>query len=613
LWNFKKNSNAGERREILESLDPQGSVLLRNRVVDKAKVKRWMKMELRTKNHIPAALVDQNEAFATTGPDQIGISTNFDTILTSITLPDEHEDQDSSEITVQPKYAELIGFLTVAAVLPKQITRLDGFESDENVSTTDQIQLHHTLDDFCNTGQLSLFSVKDTTLPSYDTRIASHTEVQGRSSYFEAYNIARFFNAPSPFPSPAQAVSKSAAGSYVIPFEVALQMVPEYIQRFQKLQDMDSRETIELVHGMRQIADAYYNYNTKEHNRQAEFWYRRIVTAKQRVLYHDPLGTLQACTGVIISICLQGRYLDAHSIARDFCVKLQKLLPPHHDLVIVLRRTWARLLRNINGEGHGEQEATRYETFQICLSAFGPRNKHTLWALQDLEVSLHQKLFGEREEIIRIALDIARQVEKDESCKFMVTRDLMVTLGRVLCDQKKYPEALDILENAKSLYGPPLEEGDEGLVTIFCYEAVIKYEMGQLRESEQLLLNTLREGSEKRNISLQLELHLISLMAWVLEDSGRLEEATRWSKKAFAINIEIYGLCNEQTMRSCIKLGLLYAKQKFYDKAVDSFQQTIENLAAGKGRGPKSAKDCIGWLRVSLAHIEAMRKSAELL
>jgi hypothetical protein len=77
LWNFKKNSNAGERREILESLDPQGSVLPRNRVVDKAKVKRWMKMELRTKNHIPAALVDQNEAFATTGPDQIGISTNF--------------------------------------------------------------------------------------------------------------------------------------------------------------------------------------------------------------------------------------------------------------------------------------------------------------------------------------------------------------------------------------------------------------------------------------------------------------------------------------------------------------------------------------------------------
>jgi tetratricopeptide (TPR) repeat protein len=157
----------------------------------------------------------------------------------------------------------------------------------------------------------------------------------------------------------------------------------ECLIKFRKLRQLQDVEISDLANQMGTIACDLYDSGDYS---AAESWYRRIVTAKQRIKWHKPEQTLWACVQIPNCVLHQGRYSEVQQLHKDLHTKIERILDSDHPILILSQLLKGHILQNL---GHrAEADAAYRQVLQICLSSLGLHHPATLLALQSLGLSL---------------------------------------------------------------------------------------------------------------------------------------------------------------------------------------------------------------------------------
>jgi hypothetical protein len=208
-----------------------------------------------------------------------------------------------------PDYAKLIGFLTLEALNGTSIPT-DSTQSDDFQDVSEALDDIFRQDKAVRSPEGNMESLPNLT---------NQKIYQNRNDYFSKWKMGSFLNTLRAFPFNTRIVAGVSLYSHLMPAKSLAPIIPECSRKFHRLSSLTPEEIIPLVDSMWGIADTHY---VNQQPRQAEIWYRRIVTAKQRIIHYDSLGTLTACLGVVHSMYSQGRYLDANHIHRDLNLRI---------------------------------------------------------------------------------------------------------------------------------------------------------------------------------------------------------------------------------------------------------------------------------------------------
>jgi tetratricopeptide (TPR) repeat protein len=187
----------------------------------------------------------------------------------------------------------------------------------------------------------------------------------------------------------------------------------------------------------------------------------------------------------------------------------------------------------------------------------------------------------------------------------------MLELARVLRSQRKFCEAQKILENARSRYKQFAKVGNHTWFAFYYEMAALKWNTGDLAVSEKFLLPIFPPPRWTSSIPYWIKGNSTWLMAHVLEDSGRIEEAATWYEKLFYISIERHGIQSKQAISNCRDWGFCYAQLGFFGKAISVFEKVIQDIELGRGRGLEPSDQCLQWLRGYIARVMEMQKEKE--
>jgi tetratricopeptide (TPR) repeat protein len=116
--------------------------------------------------------------------------------------------------------------------------------------------------------------------------------------------------------------------------------------------------------------------------------------------------------------------------------------------------------------------------------------------------------------------------------------------------------------------------------TYYVEKAIVLRIEGQLLESEEILRGILNRGPDHPTT---VKFNALDILAALLTEIGRQEEAATLGEKLFFECVEMYGIAHKFTIWSCGKLGTCYTKLGRYDDAIYLYQQTIERLALIQG------------------------------
>lgn len=480
----------------------------------------------------------------------------------------------------------LLGYLTIETVSPDLLN----FQQDNST---------HDWTDLSN-----IFNRDDTDQKADKTRDPQHTNTK----------LSKLLYSPSPFPQTTSIVPEKKIFNRIISIRVFIQILPECTRSFRRLGIADPHEVIRLIDSMFQVADTCYCTGNFE---KAEFWYRRIVTAKRKVRWFKPLETLKACAGVISCMGWQNKYLDAYEIMKDFLPSVQKILPHDHYISIVLKRVWTASLREtLDSKTLEHGYNALLELLQTCLSSFGMRHETTLQTVGDLGTYLLSLgSLRECESIIRVTLDLCQtnrsmgstQVWTIEARVWWAT---MLQLAVALRKEKKFTEAESLLQSTWRSYGGLIRDSGQEWFDISYETAKLKYAAGKLAQSELLLREIFQRSSWDILPDQMLKLNLIRFMAAVLRDSEKYSEAAIWFEKELISKIVTYGVRSKKTLRVCKMLGFCYTREKMYSKAIAVLERTIGEVESSRGRGPLSADECVQYLRRYISKTITMRDEA---
>lgn len=226
--------------------------------------------------------------------------------------------------------------------------------------------------------------------------------------------------------------------------KMVVQILPECKRRFRKLQIANPNEIIRLADDMFQLADTY---RSAKNFKKAEFWYRKIVTAKQKLRWYKPLETLKDCVGVVDSMKWQSRYFDIYEVLKDFIPSIQKVLPPDHYFNTTLKRIWVASSRNSSALRNHEREYNALvELLQTCLRNSGMRHETTPRTLSDLGKSLtNGKSFRDGEAIFTAALDLCHTSTTSKwqhwTMEAVLSWSITIGVAKILRGQRKFTEA----------------------------------------------------------------------------------------------------------------------------------------------------------------------------
>lgn len=374
-----------------------------------------------------------------------------------------------------------------------------------------------------------------------------------------------------------------------ITLDIARLMEPSLAQRFRNLRKLETAQTMELARGMQQIADAY-SYEALDV--EAETWYRRVVTAKQRKLGHKPIETLRACMGVINSVYYQERYADAQNLHEDFNIRLQRLVPAEHELCIRSKTRWCSILGRFRL--FRQEEVQRRELVQICIANFGIQHQTTLFALRDLGSCLRDLYATSRGRETQECENIFRttlwSIQKDEvadsnewTSKCAVAWDVSLDLARILRNQEKYSEANDVLASTKQRYKElpkePLKQFEFDLEM-----AHATYDMSRWEESEVLLRRLLTQQRKASTIGPSWLANTQDLLARNLYKLGQPQEAIFWLRESHKLRVRTHGLLRFDTLDFCWRLAWCYASQRLWVETLVTLTDMIDIIAAEPSR-----------------------------
>lgn len=346
---------------------------------------------------------------------------------------------------------------------------------------------------------------------------------------------------------------------------------------FKSLKSMQPSEINSLAEDMRSIA---WRYEELEQYRQAEVWYRRVVTSFSKIRAYQPFKLLYACLAVVDNVRFQDRYKEAASLHGDVHQKILELCGVDDDLAMKSRGA----LANLWYESANDESALAIyrELLQIALLRFGVRHERTLSFLLALGDALER--CGLRREAhallcIRIQLDCELSSRTERNIENL--RDAlgaMTSLGRCLNKQGRYADGRNVLDCAAERFKNIIQIESPSCTYYFYQRATALRLEGYLSESEEILRAVLRHTPDHSNYNRTV---LMGELADILMRTGGEAEAVTLREKAFLAEVETFGLEHKYSRWSCRELGFCYTRLGRYDDAIKLFKQTIEKVALG--------------------------------
>ncbi|CZR54809.1 uncharacterized protein PAC_04693 [Phialocephala subalpina] len=632
-WGFEKNVKRPERQVIIACEEdglPVGETI-RGRKFDKAKLKRWKNQEggysaktqmgdfqvaLWTKggsNSVPGNGNSTNPSDTTTtapNPDSGATSQVRIQQAQSEPKPDNATDWIVSEADIwksvdvpgSPKLARLIGALTCfvdACSIPFLDIEASGggvFEESANQSLADDDIMNFELEDtisFHSNGSVIL-------LPSR-LRISepwlfeNYHECQASSNFREASLCPGL----SPFPTVDERQMFSSSSKLRFLTE------KECITRLRTMRRTRIPDN-ELLENVSAIAMDYWD---NEHYAAAEIWCRRLVSAKQSILWFKPIETLRYCLNVVGSKYSQSKYKEARGLHEDLHVKIMQRTWGRYDAIIkfysmVLAADLLASFGNCK-----EEENVRRQVLQISLTTFGVKSDYTATAMARLGRCLPYRNRSSESEFLSYStvhlinqLILDKTSDSESSNRHLDLSFSMLLLAKTWNSSGKLQEARRLIEVAiqkhrgTRIHSKALE-WDLSLELFYNMHSE-----GFFVEAERILKNLLeRLGG---TVSPSRRTNAIYELGEVLSANCHHVEAASCFKEAFLSDERTFGLNHEYTMRSAKKLGLCFVNQGLYQEALAYYQEVLDRLHQMANEDPERTTECVQNVRRWMSQIK---------
>jgi tetratricopeptide (TPR) repeat protein len=311
----------------------------------------------------------------------------------------------------------------------------------------------------------------------------------------------------------AAAPEENARDKKVTVEELFHQAVQKVVQHPKFKEDPEVEANLRLT-----IGNTYYKLGTLA---EAESNLRQAVELRAGALGSEHLDTLTAQEALADLLCYGlRRYAEAEQLSRRIWEARRRLLSPDDPDTLESLDTYASALGNQNRLA--EAEALSKQCWEARTRVLGKERERTLISQNNLCVLLmRQGRWREAEPLLRECLEIRRRVAGSQR--------------EQLPHSDPQIEAFAVMNNLAH--------------TLFL--------LGQFEEAEKLLQEALpvviRSHGEKHPASL----HLRHMLARVLVDKGRPDQAEPFAREALALRREVLEPGHENIGRSLVVLGRL--------------------------------------------------------
>jgi tetratricopeptide (TPR) repeat protein len=582
-WRFEKNVKKNERRAIIEHLGPElGKVefeaqTLRGRILDAAKLNRWMQLEKVT---FEEPLVENNKVACVPGKfcfysDLVYLadiyceaslvplernfrSANQDSEKRAPTQTPNYEEQSEFDLQVQesqsvsvlryndysfdwnsvnvigsPGLTKLIGALTIEECdIPLLDLAPDSLGADD-ISGSDLMDLCGGCDSAQEENIISRRQSWSTRLLIWIKTSQTFGDFEKSSHFglqFELYPFHTSSSQPYVVHRP-----QYFSGGFLEP----KWSESEYKIKFQKLEHMQDTEIIHLVEAMGARAEELYDQRCYD---TAETWFRRVVRGKKPVNWYKPHQTLWACLRVATCIRYQCRYKEAQQLHQGLHGTIKRILSADHDISARSRKLNADLLGHLGFAA--EEEAVHRERLQICLTTLGIRHPETISALEDLGSALGiLERHGEAQPLLETSLHFRLETVKNSGDSLASETAILfgvAVLSQILRSDRRYDESENVLEFAHNSFADATRLGGWNSFE-YHYERARTYMLQTRFENSEKILR----GLLKYHLNYMAPVTRIRSMnelAKILDETGRHREAAFWRKKEYLLCVKTYGL-----------------------------------------------------------------------
>jgi tetratricopeptide (TPR) repeat protein len=495
-------------------------------------------------------------------------------------------DWNSVDIVGSPGLTKLIGALTIEEC---DISALD---LDIDMPAVEDISKKDLLD-LCKSDSSAEEERNAPTRQPWSARFSvlmkpSHM-FEKRTQHILQYELYPFPTSPSPCHASEIFCSGISARPKISDLECR--------RKLQNLNHLTDAEAIHLVHAMEAKADHLFYLG---YWGGAETWFRRVVTAKQKVKWYKPQQTLNACLQVIECVLNQNRYKEAQQIHEDFHVKIERLLGVDHEICLRSRDTMAFLLQRSGFLA--EAESVRRQVLQSRLITLGTRHPYTICALHNLAQYLRQQRIQEAaqhllETAVRFRLEAVKSTGDTERNDLHAIQTVAL-LADTFNSHGRYDESENLWNCVQKLLGNITRMASSQTFEYHHKRARGYRLQKQFDESEKILRGLF--GHHKRSMYPDMKILVMDELARVLMETSRQHEAGAWLKKIYFLRVKAYGPENSYTMLCCARVGNCLSGQRRHNEARRFFEDVLEILASSDDEQMESRVNCVqkvnGWM-----------------
>jgi tetratricopeptide (TPR) repeat protein len=430
-------------------------------------------------------------------------------------------DWNSVDVVGSPDLTKLIGALTI------EECDIPTLHLDIDIPEVEDI-LKEDLLDLCKSGD----SVEEernvpTSQPWFSVLMKPSHIFEKRTQHIWQYELYPFPTSPSP---------SHAGDIFYSDISVRPKMSDlECRRKLRNLNHLTDAEVIHLVHVMEAKAEYLYVWAYYD---SAETWFRRVVTAKQKVKWYNPQQTLSACTQVIECMMRQDRYIEVQQLHEDFHVKIERLLGVDHEICLLSRIVMAGLLRKSGFLA--EAESICRQVLQSRLITLGIRHLHTVYSLHNLACYLEQQGYQEAaqhllETAVRFHLDTIKSIGGSGIYGLYAIQTVGL-LAESFNHHGRYDKSENLWNCVQKLLGNTTRRASSQAFDYHYRRARVYRLQKRFDKSEKILRGLFRH--HKKSMYPTMKMLVSDELAQVLMETSRQREAEAWLKREYFLSVK---------------------------------------------------------------------------
>jgi tetratricopeptide (TPR) repeat protein len=331
-----------------------------------------------------------------------------------------------------------------------------------------------------------------------------------------------------------------------------------------------------IIYAMEEQAHTYFN---QDNYLEAEHWYRKVLSARQRISDGDPAEILKTALDIISVAQQSGNIMAARKWHEEIHRTILRHFPPVNPLVFgSLRVREANF--SLAGEYNDEENISR-ETLQAVLDSSGPKHKEAVRQFIYLsEAIINQHKYAEAEQLLMITLQLCKSVPQ---VNFKIVDFAMEHLAKALYLQGQTKLSLEWASCRAERAAARL--GEDHPITMDARARVAGFlrVMGRIKESEDLFHSTL--GSMVRLLGRRHQDTISCILnhGIMLRGEGRYSEAEAWFRESFELSLGLFGPEDSYTSASCDRLVFCLKKMRRFDEALQLCERYLQELRLREG------------------------------